>query len=982
VAEENKIFPGVKPLDFDGPEVPAWIRGGASVLNDLGNIVAGSVDRTPVGAATNWLDRNTGNYLGKLDTAFHNLLTGENLSLAENRKRRADTYAQTSEKNPKTAFAANLGAGFADPVGQFRGILGLLGAGGAYGTAYGYADAVDKADREMQPVSYDKRDAGRDAAIGATLTGVAHGAINNPLSRKGIDWTTDKILNSRNILADAMRRLTPIPEWELKAVNAFRNAEGKNPGVTVDDIKKALKSEKTAMTDADFYLKRAKKSGDPASISEAEAEYADAFQRYRAKRKEFSENSFEGTPAEQQMAQVNPARRYSEETGASRGRLGENYNPEKVASPELLQARIVMRNSGLEDKVANQRAMWRGDKELRASGLGQTEAEDIYSRLAKGTEDPLTGSGAARSDAQMGQQGTIFEQNKQKMFREADEGFRYEDTPASRFLRPEERPDPLQKWTQEQRNDLTKLVRDPEYAANALAGSAEATTGSMTAAQQQDIARRLTQGSKVKAAIANTLGKAKAGTFTGTVSGSMIAGPVGAGVGGVAGGLVDEALKKVTATKSVPQGTRALGRELDKALKKINGLPETGRFYEPNPFQQHGGILAARMAQQGWNNNSGNNSNSTPGDVSGQARKSIEKSAQFLDQYRTGRTANEIIDSNPDLFPKRSAQEAVDIIQNYGKPKKKPTANEIISSNPALFPKRSAQENAQIIKRASEPDFWDGIGKILAGIISMKTGARFDYNINDRIKSLQEDYGMSRATAESVAADRNAYQKLIAQKEDAREKDRIAQRNAALQAGQPQKMEIRTLSDGTVLGINPYTGEKTVIQQGSGTARQLSPQQQSQLGQIDAQSRQHMANGSMIRSFSDDLEKVGDYYAGFGGRQRFLMDEAAYASGRMSGDSRARFELAAALEGRRGILVGQRAKQLGGANPSEKVTKLADRTVPSIFQPYGAARNHVADMLDMEVKALELLDKDRNDVLNAYGSYATTKNGTSYREEE
>jgi|GEM_PF-4850297 len=55
-------------------------------------------------------------------------------------------------------------------------------------------------------------------------------------------------------------------------------------------------------------------------------------------------------------------------------------------------------------------------------------------------------------------------------------------------------------------------------------------------------------------------------------------------------------------------------------------------------------------------------------------------------------------------------------------------------------------------KAAKEPDFWDGIGKILAGIISMKTGARFDYNINDRIAAY-EGQGMSHASAVVRASD-------------------------------------------------------------------------------------------------------------------------------------------------------------------------------------------------------------------------------------
>lgn len=946
MAEENRIFPGIKPIDFDGPKLPAWIRGGAKTLDDIGNIIAGAVDKTPVGATVDWIDRKTGNNLAKGGNALHNLFSGENLSLPEYRKRDAERYQKSAETHPKTAFAADIGAGIADPTARPVGILGALAGGGAYGLSSGYANAAKKADREMQPVNYGLGKAALNTAVGAGFGLGGHTLINNPLSRRGVDWAANKFQNGRHIIADALRKLEPLPEAEKKAIRAFRETErssewlptpteltgqdlrakvvatdepvsnavgrqreadfGFNPetgrnnftGSRRDSdasILNVLSQEKRNLDNALKKLNARETAKSPGKLEQAQKEYDEALDTYNRRyneitdvRNAYNRTMFEGTPTEQQLANINPARKYSEKTGALRGQLGEGYNPDQVATPELHVARKVIRNAALPESVPNERAMWRGDLNLRRSGIPQEEAENIYSQLAKGTTDPVTGSGKARTSEERGIQGTIFEKNKAELYDVLDAGSRIEDSAVGRMLRPKEpSADQLKNWSAQQKSDLTRIIRDPEYAAKAAAGNAEA--GGLTATQQQDIARGLTRR-RGAASIANALGEAGVGataggalgSATGAYFGGVIGAPIGSSLGAGGGAFLDKILKKIPATRAIPQDMRTLRYELDRALRKLNGLPETGRFYEPNPFQSRGGILAARIAQMGWNNKGAADQPPAPDG------KWVNVPSLVIDE-KTGKWAEfqpddeEGISAFMDAYERRHGQ-------TFTRYKSLEEAEEAAKSRSAsggagngLQIKNNAQNAFGIgtppqkdwrttlnippsqgnwqeqVRKANKPDFWDGIGRILAGIIAMKTGARFDYNINDRIKSLQDNYGLDAQTAIAVGSDPAAYQKLIAQKEDMREKDRIAQRNAALKQQQPQKMEIKTLSDGTVLGINPYTGEKTVIQEGSGQ-KKLSSRQQIALNEIANRSRGLESAKKNLADLKEAVTARGDSY--------------------------------------------------------------------------------------------------------------------------
>ncbi|KAA6404585.1 hypothetical protein, partial [Candidatus Tokpelaia sp.] len=200
--------------------------------------------------------------------------------------------------------------------------------------------------------------------------------------------------------------------------------------------------------------------------------------RLEGMRQRYIDSVYAGTPIERELSRVNPAARYGRETGAARANIGdESVKRNYTDNFDLAQAQAVLRNAGLEENQPYQRAMWQGDRDIRnLADIGQEDAENLFSRLAQGTEDPITGKAVNRPWAGQARQGQIYEGNKQDFLREVERGGVKEDGAASRFIRPD-RSGPLKDWTPEQRQDLRRLLRDGKYTSKVLEGKAEVREG-------------------------------------------------------------------------------------------------------------------------------------------------------------------------------------------------------------------------------------------------------------------------------------------------------------------------------------------------------------------------------------------------------------------------------------------------------------------------------------------------------------------------
>lgn len=1007
-------------------------QGFLGTLDDYGNLVANAMDRLPVGAAIDWADRKVGSPLARIGAA----VTGAP-SVEEYRKNYAKRGAESAARHPMGQFVADLGSVALDPTMYvpFTAAMTLPKAaamGAAYGVSGGYGDAANKADQEGASVDYGLSNAATDAAIGGTVGGAVHGVLNNTFVRSGIDKTSDAIRNGRETITDALKKLSPlkpVPEEEKKLWSAFKSAQdelakgtapakasaeelrdavihgaddnpnwrqraadyGYNPetgsnaftGSRRDSenvIDKMLAPETKNLAQAKQMLAAQRVTKRPTELTDAMNNYNEALDTFNRRRKElidlrengYNKAMFEGTPTEHSLSGVNPARLYSEETGAIRGKLGADYNPEQVSSPDVHQARVVMRNANLDAELPYQREMWQGDLALRKAaqeqGLTQEQVENMFSRAARDTVDPITGTAADRTAQQQAAQGEKFHQNVGEIYNEIANGRRDENL-LSRAVRPSTEENPFKDWPREKAKDLARIARDADYrrAVAADPKKASLSDAGLSAEMQHQIAKEMLKRSVIADKALHhlgTIGGAAGSAVLGSLYGGHALGLAGVGTA-LASKYLDKGISRLLGVdaleKSIPAGGKALKYELQKTLNAVHGLPETKGLYKPTKFQKYGGIEAAialnRMLHP----------NETVGDDSDE---------KPLLENAGGNGANGFNEISPPV----SAEKAHEII------KKAPETLAAAGINAAGSGQGSGRgagmpnlnfqgDYAQTIKQASKPEFWGGISKILAALAGGAIGVKPDYGIVDRVNSLKNRYGYDAETANSLGATPAAYQRAVEQREDEAYKERIAERNAQLAVQKEHKMEIKTLPNGEIVGVNPYDGSQKLIREGMAQNVQLSPQQQNQLGALNGEIREHERNLGVLDSFAADIAKIGNYYSGWSGRLRYEKDSAAYGANLLKGKDLQRYELANALEGRRGILLGARLKIIAGSRPTDSARKTAEATVPSIFQPKETALNHINDMRKDIHGALQEIDRQQQKVLSGYGGYATTKGG-------